>query len=197
MYAGEYSPFCRSCVMCSRFAAVGSTRYTTGTSGIACRWPLMFLTWTRQRSLPESQHPTATDASLSVADTYRCIVMPHPRRSLTRRTLLITSLPRLSNTSTFHMGSPSELSMGVDCGIKPFADEGSCWRSLDSCVALLRLRMRSIDAIIVSIRLSAGLECSRHTYLSVSQGLICGGHYGLRLAQTASLMVCACAESEM
>lgn len=46
--------------------------------------------------------------------TYRCIVMPHPLRSLTRSTLLITSLPRLSNTSTFHMGSPSAFKMGVD-----------------------------------------------------------------------------------
>lgn len=78
--------------------------------------------------------------------TYRCIVMPHPRKSFTRSTLLMTSRPRLSKTNTFHIGSPSELRIGVDCGIKPFAADGSCRRSLSSGVTWLRLRMRSIDA---------------------------------------------------
>ena len=38
--------------------------------------------------------------------TYRWIVTPLLRRSLTRSTLLIMSLPRLSNTRTFQTGSP-------------------------------------------------------------------------------------------
>ena len=36
-----------------------------------------------------------------------CIVTPIARRSLTLRTLLITSRPRSSKTRTFQMGSPS------------------------------------------------------------------------------------------
>ena len=62
--------------------------------------------------------------------TYRWIVTPHPRRSLTLSTLLITSRPRLSNTSTFHIGSPSALRIGVACGIRPFAAAGS-WLTVD------------------------------------------------------------------
>lgn len=57
--------------------------------------------------------------------THKCIVTPHPRKSDTRKTLLIMSLPKLSNTRTFHIGSPSEFSIGVDFGIKPFEAEGS------------------------------------------------------------------------
>lgn len=44
---------------------------------------------------------------------------PQLRRSLTRSTLLITSLPSVSKTSTFHMGSPSAFKMGVDLGTSP------------------------------------------------------------------------------
>ena len=80
--------------------------------------------------------------------------MPHPRRSLTRSTLLITSLPKLSKTRTFHMGSPSELRMGVDLGIRPFAAEGSWWVSEDSWGMLLRFSMRSIEAAVVSALLA-------------------------------------------
>ena len=97
MYAGEYRPFLRSCVMYSRLAAVGCTRYSTGTSPMACRFCLMF----------------------------KCIVTPQARRSFTRSTLLITSRPRSSKTSTFHMGSPSELRMGAECGIRPLAADAS------------------------------------------------------------------------
>lgn len=56
MYAGEYRPCWRSCVIRSRFAAVGSTRYRTGTSGIGCRCPLMFLILPDQQVLLASQH---------------------------------------------------------------------------------------------------------------------------------------------
>lgn len=52
---------------------------------------------------------------------YRCIVTPQPLRSFTRSTLLMTSLPRLSNTSTFHIGLPSASNNGVDLGSRPFA----------------------------------------------------------------------------
>ncbi len=58
--------------------------------------------------------------------TYKCIVTPHVRKSLTRSTLLITSLPRLSNTRTFHIGSPSEFRIGVALGMRPSAAVGPC-----------------------------------------------------------------------
>ena len=149
IYAGEYRPFCKSCVMRSRLLAVGSRRYSTGTSGIAWRCWLMFLTQGCQRHA----------ACLSVRDpmlllgltyaTYRCIVIPHPRKSFTRNTLLITSLPRLSNTKTFHIGSPSSFKMGVDCGRSP---PDACSSSLSSTV-WLRLRMRLMEAELVSVGL--------------------------------------------
>ena len=53
-------------------------------------------------------------------NAYRCMVTPHARRSLTLSTLLMTSRPRSSNTSTFHIGSPSAFRIGVDCGMSPF-----------------------------------------------------------------------------
>ncbi len=43
MYAGEYNCFERSVVMALRFSAVGSTRYSTGTSGIGLRGDAMCL----------------------------------------------------------------------------------------------------------------------------------------------------------
>lgn len=67
--------------------------------------------------------------------TYRCMVMPIPRRSLTRSTLLITSLPKLSNTNTFHIGSPSVLRIGVVLGMSPFDAEGSWCRSSLACTS--------------------------------------------------------------
>jgi len=51
--------------------------------------------------------------------TYKCIVTPQDLKSLTLRTLLMTSLPRLSNTNTFQIGSPSAFKMGVDLGVSP------------------------------------------------------------------------------
>lgn len=42
------------------------------------------------------------------------------RKSFTRRTLLITSRPRSSNTRTFHIGSPLEVKM-EPAGANPFA----------------------------------------------------------------------------
>lgn len=71
--------------------------------------------------------------------------MPQLRRSLTRRTLLITSLPKLSKTRTFQIGSPSEFSIGVDLGINPLEVELSV-RSEVSWGTWLRFRTRSIDA---------------------------------------------------
>ena len=57
---------------------------------------------------------------LSSQITHKCIVTPHARRSLTRSTLLIMSLPRSSKMRIFHIGSPSELRIGVACGMRPF-----------------------------------------------------------------------------
>ena len=42
----------------------------------------------------------------------------------------MTSRPRSSKTRTFHIGSPSELSTGVDCGMRPLAAAGS-WPLID------------------------------------------------------------------
>lgn len=48
MYASAYRPRDRSELMRLRLAAVGSRRYRTGTSGIACRVAFMFLYRTNQ-----------------------------------------------------------------------------------------------------------------------------------------------------
>jgi len=78
--------------------------------------------------------------------TYKWIVTPHALKSFTRMTLLMTSLPRLSNTNTFHIGCPSSLRMGVDSGRNPLAC-GSCCSSGLRGGSWLRLRIFSIDAI--------------------------------------------------
>lgn len=83
--------------------------------------------------------------------TYRCIVTPHERKSETRRTLLIISLPRLSKTSTFQIGSPSALRIGVALVTRPLARVASCCVSALSGEAWLRFRTFSIDAESVSI----------------------------------------------
>lgn len=141
IYAGEYSPLCKSCVMRCRLSAVGSTRYSTGTSGIGCRWPLMFLTPYCQQTLLKVQCP----GPWSQLQTYKCMVTPQLRRSLTRSTLLITSLPSASNTSTFHIGSPSAFRIGVDFGTSPLEAVLSSVES-EVSVAWLRFKMRSIEA---------------------------------------------------
>jgi len=101
-----------------RFVAVGSTRYMTGTSGIGC---LTVFIW-------------------------RCMVIPQPRRSFTRKTLEMTSLPISSNTKTFHIGSPFSLRMGEFCGRRPLA-LGSWWSSADCGADWFRFRIFSIEAI--------------------------------------------------
>jgi hypothetical protein len=55
--------------------------------------------------------------SRSKVVAYKWIVTPHARKSLTLRTLLMTSRPLLSKTRTFHIGSPSSFKMGVDWGM--------------------------------------------------------------------------------
>lgn len=112
MYAGEYRLRERSEVMSRRLSGVGSTRYTTGTSGIECLVVLIFLCKAHQ-PLFRKWYKRLVDG-LQVYNTYKWMVTPHVRRSFTRRTLLITSLPKLSKTRTFHIGSPSELRIGVD-----------------------------------------------------------------------------------
>jgi hypothetical protein len=69
----------------------------------------------------------------------KCIVTPLLLKSLTRRTLLMISRPRLSNTRTFQMGSPFSLRREAAGGcdvLSPFAVESS-W---------FRLKMRSMYA---------------------------------------------------
>lgn len=72
-------------------------------------------------------------------------MIPQFLKSFTRKTLLITSLPRLSKTNTFHIGSPSEFKIGVDLAVKPLEVAPSA-RSVDSAGTWFRFRMRSIDA---------------------------------------------------
>jgi hypothetical protein len=65
---------------------------------------------------------------------------------LTRRTLLITSRPRSSKTSTFHIGSPSEFKIGVAFETRPFAELASCCVEEVSGAGWLRLSIFSIEA---------------------------------------------------
>lgn len=87
--------------------------------------------------------------------TYRCIVMPQLRKSFTRRTLLMTSRPRLSKTSTFHIGSPSAFNIGVDLGVMPFDAVVSAVTS-ESSAAWLRFSKRSMETGHVSPRRARG-----------------------------------------
>ena len=77
--------------------------------------------------------------------THMCIVTPQVRKSFTRRTLLITSRPRSSKTKTFHIGSPSELSMGAEGATIPLLVALESWIvSLGG--VLLRFRIFSMEA---------------------------------------------------
>lgn len=121
--------------MMVRLEAVGSTRYKTGTSGIGCLAELRFL------------FVFSAELCQLFRIAHRCMVTPHPLRSLTRSTLLMTSLPRLSNTRTFHIGSPSEFRIGVALGMRPLTADGSCWVVEGSGEAWLRLRIFSREAV--------------------------------------------------
>ena len=110
MYAGEYKPRERSLVMVWRLAGVGSSRYKTGTSGIGCRVVAICLILLAGYNCWRCRH----SRSAYWWGTNMCIVTPQARKSLTRSTLLITSRPRSSNTNIFHIGSPSELRIGVE-----------------------------------------------------------------------------------
>ena len=83
--------------------------------------------------------------------TYKCMVTPQERRSETRRTLLIISLPGLSKTRTFQIGSPSAFRIGVALVTRPLERVASCCVSALSAEAWLRLRTFSIDATKVSM----------------------------------------------
>jgi hypothetical protein len=72
-------------------------------------------------------------------------ITPQARRSFTLRTLDMTSLPMLSNTNTFHIGSPVSESIGAFAGTSPLAF-GSLWPST-GWVGELRFSMRSIEAV--------------------------------------------------
>lgn len=71
--------------------------------------------------------------------THRCIVTPCALRSLTLSTLLIMSLPRLSNIKTFQIGSPFSSSKGAafPSAIVPSSSFAGAW---------LRLNILSIEA---------------------------------------------------
>jgi len=61
-----------------------------------------------------------------------CMVTPIALKSLTLKTLLITSLPRSSNTRTFHTGSPSLLTTDALGATKPPAEPACSSESLGS-----------------------------------------------------------------
>ena len=71
----------------------------------------------------------------------------------------MTSLPMLSNTSTFHIGSPVSESIGAFAGTSPLAF-GSLWPSM-GCVGELRFSMRSIEAIKKHVSYDAIWELMR------------------------------------
>lgn len=77
---------------------------------------------------------------------------PHDLRSFTRSTLLMTSLPMLSNTRTFHIGSPSSFRMGAECEMRPFAEDASWCDSPAGRGSWFRLRIFSIEAVCWSAR---------------------------------------------
>jgi len=87
------------------------------------------------------------------------MVTPHDLRSLTRNTLLMTSLPRLSKTSTFHIGSPSAFRIGVDLWVMPltvFPSEGAFGSSWGTW---FKLRIFSIEAIRIDHVVRTALLC--------------------------------------
>jgi hypothetical protein len=109
--------------------------------------------------------------STVIAETYICIVTPHARRSLTRNTLLITSRPRSSNTSIFHMGFPSSSRMGADVEVvKPLllACE-SAWELAGSC-AWFKFRIFAIEPAESQSPLWSSISCVLCTYESVARG---------------------------
>ena len=99
------------------------------------------------------------------------MVIPLLRRSLTRSTLLMTSRPRLSNTRTFHTGSPSSFSKASIwyCPVL-----GSLLAPSATGASWLRLSIRSMDAIVISHELQQALALP--TYLTVAQRLRSGSH---------------------
>lgn len=89
------------------------------------------------------------------------------RRSLTRRTLLITSLPMSSKTRTFHIGLPSASRIGATGAWSPFACASSV--SLDSTVSLrFRIFLREAGK-------SEGASCGMklQTYLFAYPAMNC------------------------
>ena len=71
---------------------------------------------------------------------HKWIVTPLARKSFTLKTLLMMSLPRLSNTRTFQMGSPFSPSRDVACGLL-----GASMVGTEADISsLLRLNIRSI-----------------------------------------------------
>lgn len=127
------------------------------------------------------------DASIqSLNRTYICIVTPQVRRSLTRRTLLMTSRPRSSNTKTFHIGSPSAFSIGAEGATMPSRLFGSCRPSAGAGV-VFRFKILSIEARVSHQHL---VLCTRFggalTYLAVPKRLMSRCHIyseGLGVAQ--------------
>lgn len=108
--------------------------------------------------------------------TYRCMVTPQERRSETRRTLLIISLPRLSKTRTFQIGSPSALRIGVALVTRPLERVASCCVSALSGEAWLRLRTFSMDAEDVSMHICLAKTRGSRTHLTVAKGVVLGCH---------------------
>lgn len=109
----------------------------------------------------------------TAAETYMCIVTPHMRKSLTRNTLLITSRPRSSNTSIFHMGFPSSSRMGVDVGFKPSTLACESWWALAGSCAWFKFKIFSIEPVqsqLVSLWVAISCASKTYTYGSGARG---------------------------
>ncbi len=92
----------------------------------------------RRRDVPRSRVSSDAEDPTGQEPAYRCMVTPIDRRSETRSTLLITSLPRSSKQSTFHvMGS---------CGVAEAAPAGArkplLWDSPCSLGSAASLRLK-------------------------------------------------------
>lgn len=85
------------------------------------------------------------------------MVTPLDRRSLTRKTVLMTSLPRLSKTKTFQIGCPSAFVMGLVCDATlPFAPSCS---SPSFGTSAFKARILRIDTAIEDQQRSWQMVC--------------------------------------
>ena len=163
MYAGEYKPFSRSLVIAFVFSELGSTRYMTGTSGMA------------DREVPMCLDVVSSWSSFAQMAANLCIVTPIVRKSETRRTLLTTSRPKSSKTRTFQIGFPSESRMGATGANRAWA----CASSLSFVSTLsFKLSIRLREATACQDPPRAGIVFGKLTNLAIPQRLPTSCHDG-------------------